>query len=195
MKEHLYGFSTNGALMSTFARVVIQSTLLPAVQWLLYAPRPVCADPISFNLSSSTLTTTSGGTVTFDGTVTNDSGTDFNASDFFFNFSGYDFISVSPDQDLGVGTDFVIPSGTTSATVALFDVRLGNVPAGSSFPIQVQLEDFNSDLSSTQTVTVSAPAGVTGVPEPLVSWLLFTGLIIGLWRKRRSHRSQSPTDK
>jgi hypothetical protein len=89
------------------------------------------ADPISFHLTSIQITTMSGATATFDGTVTNDSGVALNASDFFFNFLGFDPVSVNPIQDLGVTTDFLIPNGTTTSVVALFDVMLGAVPAGS----------------------------------------------------------------
>ena len=41
------------------------------------------------------------------------------------------------DQHLGVASDFLIPNGTTSRVVALFDVVLGVVSAGSSFPVDV----------------------------------------------------------
>jgi hypothetical protein len=146
------------------------------------------ADGISFQLASSLLTTTSGGTVTFDGTVTNDSGADLNASDFSFNFFGYDFSSVNPIQDLGVVTDFLIPNGITSSVVALFDVTLDSVPLGSSFPVEVQLEDINNDLSAVQTVSVSLPGSVP-IPESATLILLATGLLATLimrWKQKPS---------
>jgi hypothetical protein len=153
------------------------------------------ASSISFDLSNLSLTTTSGGTVTFDGTVTNDSGSDLDASDFFFNFFGFDPSSVNPIQDLGL-VDFLIPNRTTSADVALFDVDLGTVPKGSSFPVQVQLEDINSDLSAVQTVTVSVPGGVAAVPEPSSFWLLVSGVAGALIvRLRCSRGRERPTDK
>ena len=141
------------------------------------------ADSISFTPASSALTTTSGGTVTFDGTVTNNSGADLNASDFFLNFFGFDGASVTPNQDLGLGPDFSIPNGTTSASVALFDVLVGAVAPGSSFPIDVQLEDINGDLGAIETVTVSVPAPPP-VPEPS-SLLLFVAGVVGLLAARR----------
>jgi PEP-CTERM motif len=145
------------------------------------------ADSIAFQLASGSITTTSSGTVLFLGTVTNDSGSNLNATDFFFNFFGFDPASVTPSQELGIATDFPIPNGTTSATVGLFDVRLGSVPAGSSFPIQVQLEDINSDLSAVQTVVVSS------VPEPSSMFMLMlgTGMLGVLAAARRKHNSAS----
>jgi hypothetical protein len=150
----------------------------------LATPAASRADGISFELSSVTLTTTSGGTVTFDGAITNDSGGALNASDLFFNFFGFDPASVNPIQDLGVSLDFLIPNGTTSSLVALFDVTLGLVPTGSSFAIEVQLEDINSDLSATEMVSVSVPGSVTGTPEPAGFLLLGAGLV-GLFGIRR----------
>jgi hypothetical protein len=91
----------------------------------------------------------------FDGTVTNNLGGALNATDFFFNLFGFDPASVNPIHDLGVASDFLIPNGTTFRVVALFDVILGVVPAGSSFPVDVVLQDINSDLSITQTVMES----------------------------------------
>jgi len=175
--------------------------------WMLFAvfvllpASSALADDISFTVSDTTLTTTSGGTVTFEGTVTNDSGGDLNASDFFFNFFGYDPTSVNPIQDLGVSTDFLIPNGSTSATVDLFDVTLGAVPSGSSFPIEVQLEDINGDLSAVETVTVdvesaaggggsSGGSGPVPAPEPGSFVLLCAGLLgLTFMRKRIAHSS------
>jgi PASTA domain len=110
---------------------------------------------ISFQPTTTSLKTTSNGKVTFRGTLTNNSGTDLNATDLFFNFSNFNSDSATPSQDLGITANFLITNGSTSAVVDLFEVRLGSVPAGSSFQIQVQLEDTKSDLSTVQTVLVS----------------------------------------
>jgi PEP-CTERM motif len=162
-----------------------KSLIIVGLFFALWAVPPALADTISFQVSSPSLSTMSGGTVTFAGTVMNNSGSELNASDFFFNFFGFDAISVSPIQDLGIAANFVIPNGTTSGVVALFDVTLGSVAAGSSFPVQVQLQDINNDLSAVEPVTVSVPATV--VPEPATLLLLATGLVsvIGTVRKRR----------
>jgi hypothetical protein len=151
---------------------------------LITAPLPAHAELISFSLSDTTLDSTAGGNVVFDGTITNDSGADLNASDFFFNFSAYDFTSVFPNQDLGVSSDFLIPNGMTSSIVALFDVTVAGGATGPSFPIQVQLEDVNNDLSAIQTVTVSLPSGTAAAPEPQLTWSLAAGLLLMAYRLR-----------
>lgn len=172
--------------MRVIAPLVVRLSEITTLIVALACIQPVVrADAISFQLSSSSLTTTSGGTVTFTGTVTNNSGSTLNATDFFFNFNGFDPVSVTPIQDLGVATNFSIPTGTTSAEVALFDVVLGSVVTGSSFTIQAQLEDVNFDLSAMQTATVSVPGGGMPTPEPATLLLLGVGLC-GLIVARRT---------
>jgi PEP-CTERM motif len=155
------------------------------LMFVFQAPIALAGD-ISFSLSSATLTASAGGTVSFDGTISNDSGGNLKASDFFFNFNGYDFSSVTPNQQLGVLSDFLIPNGSTSSVVELFDVTLGKVAAGSRFPIQVQLEDSNGDLSAVESVTVSAAGSgtPTPTPEPCTLWLFGSGLF-GLAARRK----------
>ena len=174
-------------LVRSFALGVTYAFLLSASVWAK-------ADPISFQLTTTQITTVSQGTVTFDGTVTNNSGGTLNASDFFFNFFDFDPSSVSQTiQDLGVATDFLIPNGTSSGVVALFDVTLGSVPAGSSFPIDVVLQDTNSDSSATQTVTVTVPGTgtETTIPEPATLFQLATGLAATLAVRRKRKSSES----
>jgi hypothetical protein len=141
---------------------------------------------ISFEVSNPSLTTRSGGTVTFDGTITNNSGGDLFASDFSFNFFGFNPDSVSPIQDLGVTTDFLIVQETTSPQVALFDVALGRLPVGSNFLMQVQLEDINSQLSGVQTVMVQV-RGSAVTPEPATIILFGTGLLAIAVRRKLTH--------
>jgi hypothetical protein len=180
--------------MGTLAQWAIRALALGLIGVaLLGSASGAKADPISFQLASTQLTTTSGGTVTFEGMVTNNSGQDLNASDFFFNFFGFDPVSVNPVQDLGVLTDFSVPSGSTSALTPLFDVALSAVPTGSIFPIEVQLEDINSDLSEIVAVSVSVPGG-TSVPEPASFLLLAIGafMIFVVHLGRRFVKGLSP---
>jgi hypothetical protein len=133
---------------------------------LLSAATASNAGSIDFTLDVSTITSAAGGAATFFGTVTNDSGANLNASDFFFNFSGYDASSIAPSQDLAVvGPDFSIANGTTTSSVDLFSVSLAAIPTGTSFPFQVQLEDSLNDLGSVQTVTVNEIVNTTAAPE------------------------------
>ena len=165
---------------------LIPRVLILAGLTLVVGVPSVWGDGISFQISSSSLSTSSGGTVTFEGTITNDSGGDLNASDFFFNFFGFDPTAVTPNQDVGAVVDFSIPNGTTSALVALFDVTLGSVPNGSTFPIEVQLEDINLDLSASQTVTVTT-GGTPPPPMPEPSTLiLLAGALAMLAAARRT---------
>lgn len=138
--------------------------------FLLTFPREAMADAISVQISNSALATASGGTVTFDGTVTNSSGFDLNASDLFFNFFEFDPL-ITPTQDLGVVTDFLIPNNSTSPEVALFHISLGGAAPGSNFPAKFQLEDTLGDQSVTKTVTVSV-LGSTPISEPPTCVLL-----------------------
>lgn len=141
---------------------------------------------ISFDLTKASLSTSAGGTASFAGTVTNDSGANLNASDFFFNFFGFDAGSVTVTQELGVTKDFLIPNGSTSALVTLFDVQISAMPKGTSFPIDVELEDINSDASATQTVFVSiSSTGSSLTPEPGSVFLTGAGLVALSWLRRK----------
>jgi hypothetical protein len=151
----------------------------------LIVMQPVRADSISFQLQAAAVSVDSGGTASFSGTVSNGSGKDLHASDFFFNFSGFDPASVSPVQILGVSTDFLIPNASTSKISELFEVMLGTVPANSSFLLSVQLEDSAGDLSAIQNVTISVPGSVVGAAEPRASSFLGIGLMVLVLARKR----------
>ena len=151
-------------------------------------------DGIAFQLAASTLTAASNGTATFTGSVTNGSGLDLNATDFFFNFFNYDPTSVTPNQLLGTSTDFSIGNGTITSILDLFNIQLGTVSAASTFLVDVQLQDSNGDLSAIETVDVTVSGGSNGggggtpTPEPATLVLLGSGLaLVGAWRERFQH--------
>jgi PEP-CTERM motif-containing protein len=156
---------------------------LAVLTWILLTSAFALGDSISFQITNPSQTITSGGTAVFEGTVTNDSGVTLTASDFFFNFFGYNPAVVTPNQLLGF-PDFSLPTNTTSAEVDLFNVTVGVVSKGMKLPVQVSLEDINFDLSSTQTVSVVGSGGT--VPEPPSLILLATGLFV-LIAARQKH--------
>jgi hypothetical protein len=168
-------------------RASLRSLALGVISLLMVAAAITAhAQSISFSPNATLITTTSGGTVTFDGTVTNDSGAAMSATDFFFNFFSYNSGAVTPIQDLGVTTNFSLTNGATSPLLPLFDVTLAMEPAGSRFPLEVQLEDVNGDLSATETVTVAVKGGSSAVPEPPTLFLLVMGLLaLGAARRWR----------
>jgi len=164
--------------------------------FILLTATPARADGIAFQLVASTLTATSNGTATFTGTITNGSGADLNATDFFFNFFNYDPTSITPNQLLGTSTDFSVGNGTTTSILDLFNVQLGTALSGSTFPIAVQLQDANGDLSAIETLDIVVSGGSTGggggggtpIPEPASLLLLGSGLaLVAAWRKRFQH--------
>jgi hypothetical protein len=138
-------------------------------------PPNLRADSISVTIQNTSVVTTPSSIVIFTGTITNDTAVSLNATDFFFNFFGFD-PTLIVNQILGA-QDFAIASGATSPIVDLFSVTL---PAGSStatFPISLSLEDVNGDLSSGRSVSVA----VSQVPEPSSFLLAFVGLVLVLF--------------
>jgi hypothetical protein len=183
-----------GEVMNDPSRCIACLRGLAAASGLWLAASTVCAgNPlISFDLTQPQFTATGNGTFTFTGTVTNDSGMTLNASDFFFNFSGFNATAVDPAQDLGVVSEFALANGGTSATVSLFDVTFTKPGAAQMFPILVQLEDINNDLSAAQTVTIAFRGTTAGAPET-PTLLLFSSAMIALglrarWRSRTPQR-------
>jgi hypothetical protein len=123
------------------------------------------ADSITVNLTNLSMSTVPGGSVTFDGSITNDTGFSLSSADLFFNFFNFDPGSISPTQLLG-SVDFTIGNGATSGVIDLFSVMVADgVPLGSTFPMDLTLEDINNDASGPITVETGTGHG-TVTPEP-----------------------------
>jgi len=150
----------------------ISPQLLIASFLLLLIPNLTLADGLEVDIANPTQIAAPGGTVTFDGTVTNNTGADLSATDIFFDFLTFD-PSLSVNQLLGVEDDFSIPNGTTTGLIDLFSVGLG--PGQGTFPVTFVIQDVNGDVSALGSVTVST-SPITA-PEPAEAILLATGLL------------------
>ena len=152
------------------AFALISIVLLPFL--VSFMSTPAFADAISFGITNPLQTISSGATVVFQGTITNNSGADLMASDFFFNFFNFN-PSLTPNQLLGT-PDFLIANSTTSPIVDLFSVMVGSLAGGVPLSIDATLEDIFGDVSAEQTVTLTPSVGT--VPEPPTQLLLLSGL-------------------
>lgn len=139
----------------------------------LFLPVRCLADGLDVSVTNPSQTASAGQTVVFSGTVTNDTGSDLTATDFFFDFFGYD-PELDPNQLLGL-TDFSIPDGTTTSIVELFSVTLGSPMGSGSFPVYFVLLDAYADESAVDKVTVVSG---NAVPEPSTILLIAIGLLI-----------------
>jgi|GEM_PF-2230665 len=146
------------------------------------------AGPLTVTITPTSLTSLPGGTVTFAGTITNNTGIDLNATDLFLNFSGFDPSVVTTNQLLGL-SDFVLANGSTSAVTDLFSIALTQAAVlGMSYPAEVFIQDVNNNLSNNVTVNVLATTTTT-VPEPTTLILFGGGLIGAAIVRRRSSKT------
>ena len=141
----------------------------------LYGPFPARADAIKVNLATTSAVFVDGKPVIFQGTITNQTGFDLNASDFFFNFFAFDPTAVSPTQLLGL-SDFVVPSDSTSLTTDLFSVSMVShqLRMKQSFPLGFFVQDAFGDQSVNYSVSVSS---LSPIPEPPTAVLFVLGLV------------------
>lgn len=136
------------------------------------------AAPIDLTILNPNQTGSAGDVITFQGTITNNSGADLDSTDLFLDFFGYDPMNVQLDQLLGM-TSFTIPDGTTSPVVDLFTFSLATTAGPGTYWADVVLQDASGDASDTNVVSV------TITPEPSSIALMLAGACgILLLRKR-----------
>jgi hypothetical protein len=116
----------------------------------------VQAQSISFH--AETPQQSSLNSVTIQGTLTNNTGNDLNATDLFFNFFAYDPIAIVSIDQLSGSPDFLLPKGTTSARTGLFNVNFSsNAVPGQAYSLNVSLQDINGNISDIIALNVTAP--------------------------------------
>jgi hypothetical protein len=152
--------------------------------WIALTPCVASPQSLSFSVSQTSLDIPLHDTGVFTGTITNHTGVSLQATDLFFNFSGFDPAAIVVDQALG-NPDFTLTDGATSPSVDLFRVRFGSgAAAGQFYPINVSLQDINDNVSDTLTVRVRP----TVVPGPSAFWLFGMGMT-GIALPLRRHRA------
>jgi hypothetical protein len=170
---------------SVFASLLLFGVLhvgIPAVR----------ADGISVQLTNTSHTLGAGSSVSFTGTVTNNSGSDLNASDFFFNFGSFDQNFITPTQSLGT-VDFLIPNNSTSSVMDLFSIALASgTPPGQTLPFQFSVLDVFGDQSIEYTGAVQS-SGIVATPEPMGFELLLFGLLFLICSKYVSRKVMTST--
>jgi len=100
-----------------------------------------------------------GSTVTFTGTVTNNTGIGLDAaSDLFLNFNSYNPSALSFTQVLG-NPDFLLPNGATSPDVQLFSALVdpSATSAGSPYLADVTASDTNGFVSDPVAISITVP--------------------------------------
>ena len=147
-------------LLARLQRYLCINLLIGALT--IWATSPSEGAPLSFNVLVPDQTGAGGATYTFEGAITNATGSDLLATDLFLLFAGFDFAVVSLSQVLG-DPDFLIPAGTTSPVVHLFDMTVGaNALFDTRYTADVVLQDVFGNFSDVVTVSVRVvPEGHT----------------------------------
>ncbi len=148
-------------------RVVFLTSSLLAVNTALLAD-------LSFTVVDPNRIGSPGDSVTFQGTITNNSGSTLDSTDLFFNFSGFDASNVTLTQILG-NTAFSIPNGATTTVTDLFSFDLSPLASPGYYPADVTIQDINGDVSAIQTVSITTPEP-TSILIGAMGTLIFLGL-------------------
>jgi spore coat protein U-like protein len=157
---------------------LILSTL--AVALLAVMPAVAQADPVTLTLPSS-VTVTSGSSVTVIGTFANAGAPDFNISSWSINLSSP---LLSYDDTAFLSSPLVLGAGQTYGPVAFFDVLANAALAPGTYTGTFTVFDDVLGGSVTQTFQVQVNA-----PEPISLVLLSSGLG-GMYVMRRRKRKQ-----
>lgn len=132
---------------------------------------PARAAPLTLAVDDPVQFAAPGDSLTFHGTVTNNTGTALDAfNDLFLNFGSFDSSVLSFTQVLGV-PDFALPDGSTSAHVELFVAQVDLAAPATAVPYlaDVTVSDTAGDISDPVTISIT-------VPEPGSLPLLLTAL-------------------
>jgi len=167
------------------------STCLLAVVLLAAGTGAARAAPLlELSIDHPSQSARAGQTLDVSGTVTNRSGADLSATDLFLNFSGFDFATVTPSQQLGA-VDFSLPDFTFRSGVDLFTVDIAPTALAGLQTLQVVLQDTAGNLSPSYSFVVDIEPAVGTVPEPPTLLLMVAGLA---WLIRRArHRPAAPS--
>jgi len=158
---------------------LFQSGLLIAVSVPVIA-LALSAAPIDLSILNPDRIGAPGGTFTFSGTITNNTGDTLNATDLFLNFSGFDPVDVTLNQLLGASS-FTIVDGSTSPVLDLFTFALAPTAGAGTYPADVVLQTASLDSSDPQRVSIAI---VPEAPSLALTAVAIGLLLAGLWRKR-----------
>jgi hypothetical protein len=152
------------------------------------------SSPLTLSIDSTSISGAAGGTVLFTGTVTNQTGTDLNATDLFLNFSGFDPLSLESITQLLGSPDFTLSNMATSSSVDLFIVQIAQGTLPGSYPLDVSLQDINNNMSNGVLVSVNV-ASSTATAEPQVMSLLASGMVLVIILRRGALNRKSQERK
>lgn len=166
--------------------IVLEARRLAARLWLtpaFFLAGAITAPAALITLSVSDLPSEiePGHSAIFTGTIGNNTGNALFASEIFLNFGGFDSLALRMDQLLG-DPDFLLDSGTVSASVPLFRLTLDPVVSGLySFDV------FAQDVSGSFSEPIPIPVRAAAVPEPGTCALTTGALVLLISRRRKGH--------